>query len=225
VLLAAAALSLAAVFAVHRIEATGGPVGQPSVTSPYFSPNGDGIQDTTKVAFTTHDRERATVGIVDQRGHLVRELMHRRRVDGRTEPTWNGRDEHGDRVPDGRYVVRITLDGSSRVFEPITPIVVDTTPPVGVLDRTLLVNGQLRGLALLEPNTRIVVTVDGDERSTRNFTPRPTAISGRPRGPVPKGTIPIRFVSSVGTPRGHQLHVYAVDKAGNRSELDLVVVA
>jgi hypothetical protein len=225
-LLAAAAVSLAAVFAVHRIEATGGPVGQPSVTRPFFSPNGDGVQDTTEVAFTTHDSEHVTVRIVDHDGHLVRELMHRRHVDGRATPGWNGHDENGD-IVDGTYVVRITLDGSSRVFEPVTPIVVDTTPPVARLDRGTLVDGQLRGLALLPDHCTIVVRVDGqrDPVAARTFTPRPGANSAHPTGIQPQHTHVVRFVAPVGTATTDQVHVIARDKAGNSLELNTDVLA
>jgi hypothetical protein len=219
-LLLASALSLAAVFVVHGIEARGGPVGQPSVTSPYFSPNGDGVQDKVKIAFTTHRRERITVKIVDaDDGQFVRELLHRVRVDGRRIVEWNGRQESGLDAPDGRYKVRISRAGDSRVYEPITPIVLDTEAPVGRLDQVSLVDGQLRGLALLGPGTKLVVELDGKlVEGTRNFAPRPGAVSGRPTGPVPKGTHVIRFVASVGdTPNG--LALFAQDKAGNRTEL------
>jgi hypothetical protein len=223
-LLAAAALSLAAVFAVHRIEARGGPVGEPSVTTPFISPNGDGVQDTAEIALTTRERERITIDILDRDEHVARRLRDRVRVDGRYRARWDGRDDAGDLVDDGTYVVRIRRDGDGRSYEPVAPIIVDTTKPRGRIDSIGVADGQLRGLALLEPGSTIMVETRGTDPVTRNFTPRDGAVSGLPQGPVPAGTRPVRFVASIDQAQLSSVDLFAADKAGNRTQLHAVLV-
>lgn len=110
------------------------------------------------------------------------------------------------------------------MYEPVNVIRVDRTPPVAVIDRLALRTGQLQGLALIEPGARVIAIRDGELiKGTRNFTPRADAISAQPRGTRPPGTVVLRFVVSVGSdPSGVRL--FAQDKAGNRTELDAVIV-
>jgi hypothetical protein len=224
-LLVAAALSFAAVFAVHDIEATGGPVGQPSVQPPYFSPNGDGVQDTVAIGFTTKRPEHMTIRIrrVGDEAGLVRTLVKNEVVDGPKTFHWDGTNDQGKRVLDGAYVALITRRGDSRVYAPVNKIEVDTAKPRARLDRATFADGQLRGVALLQPDgTKIVVTdAEGEAfHGFRTFTPRnPSAESATPHGRVPVGTGVKRFVGGVDDIDPDDLHIYAQDLAGNRTDL------
>lgn len=224
----AAACSIAAVFAVHRIESRGGPIAEPSVST-YFSPNGDGVQDVAEVRFTTQQPERITVRVLDADGATVRTLLEDRRIDGAHITRWDGTDDDGERVADGAYRVHITRAGDSRVYAPTKPIVVDTAVPVGRLDRASLVDGELRGLALLEPGVTIeVVAPDGVtiDENLRVFAAAPGSAGARPSGAVPPGTSSFRFVVPIPARVGAgDLDIVAVDLAGNRLNLRAAVDA
>jgi hypothetical protein len=222
-LLLAAACSIAAVFAVHRIEARGGPLAEPSLTTPYFSPDGDGVQDEVGIAFTTQQPERITLHIVDVDGATVRTLLRDVHVDGERVVEWDGTDDAGRRttVPDGEYEVRITRDGDPRSYAPTRPILLDTTPPIGRLDRATFVAGELRGLALLGEGERLeVVGTDGValRRGMRQFRARPGSEAARPQGPAPADTTPFRFLVPVDEDRHpvDAIDIFVVDRAGNR---------
>ncbi|MCW2922180.1 MAG: hypothetical protein JWL76_2054 [Thermoleophilia bacterium] len=213
-LLLAAACSIAAVFAVHRIEARGGPLSQPSATT-YFSPNGDDVQDTAEVRFTTRQPERVTVIVRDlDTGDQVT-LADDQRVDGETTLEWDGRTRGGTQAPDGEYRFTIRRAGDSRAYAPTRSTVLDTSAPIGVLDRATLELGELRGLAMLGPTEKLVVyDAEGDEvRGIRQFRPNPASRSAQPVNAAPRSSVPVRFtVTLEGTPS----RIDVVDLAGNR---------
>lgn len=219
-LLLAAALSIAAVFAVHRIESMLGPFSEPWAT-PWISPDGDGIEDVARISFTTRRPELVDVDVVDEDGDVVRHLVDDERIAGPYRTTWDGRDDVGDVVPDGTYRPQITRAGDDRAYSTTRPITVDTLAPIGRLDRATLQEGVLAGLALLESGAKVeVVGADGQPLPTRSFRTRsPDAASARPIGPHPEGTRPVRFSSRVGDAPLESLDVLAVDRAGNRRDL------
>jgi hypothetical protein len=221
-LLLAAACSIAAVFAVHRIESSGGPLAEPSAST-YFSPNDDGVQDVAEIRFTTQRPERVTLIVVDERGRAVRTLLDDERIDGPHEVEWDGADDAGRTVDEGEYRMRISRAGDGRIYAPTRPTVVDVTPPEGRLDRATWELGELRGLALLEP----VAKLEALDRygfvleGMRAFRPRPGARSALPEGPKPDGTVAVRFTVPLesGTVPFDEVRLDAVDKAGNRTAL------
>lgn len=213
-LLLAAACSIAAVFAVHRIEARGGPLSQPSATT-FFSPNGDGVQDEANVRFTTRQPERVTVQVTNlDTGDQVT-LADDERVEGETTIEWDGTDQSGETLPDGDYRFSIRRAGDSRSYSPTKPTVLDSVAPIGILDRATLELGELRGLAMLGPNEKLVVfAADGDEvRGIRQFRPNPQSRGAQPTRRAPRGAVAVRFtVALEGTPS----RIDVVDLAGNR---------
>lgn len=221
-LLLASALSLLAVFAVQRVESRGGPLSEPSAST-FFSPDGDGVQDEAEVRFTTRRPELVSVDILDEYGRLVRRLVDRVRVDGPRELRWDGLDDDGQVVAEGAYRVELRRDGDSRTYSPARPIVVDVTEPVARLDRATWEAGELRGLALLEPDVPLEVLDHAGEplEAIVAFRPRPDARSAQPEGPRPPGTVPVRFTVPLdlsATPIG-SLRIDAVDRAGNRTRI------
>lgn len=217
-LLLAAACSIAAVFAVHRIESRGGPLSQPSATT-YFSPDGDGVQDVAELRFTTRRPERVTVDVIDlDSGTRVARLRDDARVDGETVVTWDGTGADGSSLRDGEYRFRIRRADDSRAYSPTRPTVIDTAIPIGVLDRATLELGELRGLAMLGEGERLeVFGRDGAEvEGLRQFRPDPGARSAQSVNDAPEGTFPVRFTIALdGTP----LRIDVVDRAGNRRQV------
>ena len=217
-LLLAAACSLAAVFAVQRIEARGGPVSQPSVVPPAFSPDGDGVQDTASVFFTVRSDEpvRVTVDIAREDGEIVGRLVEREQLRGEQELPLTGAVGRR-RLADGTYRVLISVEGDDRRYEPVAPVVIDTRAPIGVLDRATLELGELRGLEQLGPDEFLeVFDARGelvDDATVRQFAPNPESAGAQPLRSAPANTRAIRFTVSLdATPS----RIDVVDKAGNR---------
>ena len=106
------------------------------VTPNPFSPNGDGVQDTTSISYSLSDNisTRVTVRleIRDTSNKIVKTL-----VDAQTQDTgkvytysWDGKDDSGNPSSEGSYTCRIiALDGSGNSVESTLGITIDTTPP------------------------------------------------------------------------------------------------
>ena len=76
-----------------------------------FSPNGDGIADTTTIfiRLDAEDGERARVEIFDYTGKLVRTLLHEEIQSGHVSIVWDGNDENGDPVNIGPYIYQVVM--------------------------------------------------------------------------------------------------------------------
>jgi hypothetical protein len=98
---------------------------------PFFSPNGDGRFDVTRVSFKVKKTDDVSVAVLNASGDEVRELMGSRRVASSelVRLKWDGRTDDGARAPDGRYRYRITLQHEGRSVVPATSVRLDTTPP------------------------------------------------------------------------------------------------
>ena len=98
-----------------------------------FSPNGDGRLDRARVTFKVKKADDVTVEIVDSDGDPVRTLLDDRHLDAyapiKPALRWDGTDDDGQVVPDGRYRVRITLRHLGRSVFPQRSILKDTKPP------------------------------------------------------------------------------------------------
>lgn len=114
-----------------------------------FSPNGDGVLDTVRVRYRTTAPTSVELRILDSSGQVVRRVQRTHPSEG-SEPwewVWDGRDDTGERVADGRYVLAL---GESRFN-----IDLDTTAPAAELE---LVREQGPGspMALSFPTVRPV---------------------------------------------------------------------
>lgn len=97
-----------------------------------FSPNGDGRRDSVRIGFMLQEADHVTLTIVDHDGDPVKTLVDDRHVGAHKRlwgVPWDGTDEAGRPVPDGRYKIRITLRDQGRSILYTTSIVKDTTPP------------------------------------------------------------------------------------------------
>jgi hypothetical protein len=122
--------TFAAFFAAQRIK------GEPAVAqvvslARVFSPNGDGRKEVNRFEVELRERSEISVDVVDSAGESVRRLRESATVSP-SRPLrleWDGRTDDGDRVPDGRYRVRVTLRREGRsVIVPRTTLV-DTRAP------------------------------------------------------------------------------------------------
>jgi hypothetical protein len=87
----------------------------------FLSPNGDGVQDSSVLHYTTTIPYEVGFDLVSSSGEVVRKFRQAHEAPGNFSLTWDGRNDEGVIVPDDVYVAR-TVAGSLR-------FVVDTTPP------------------------------------------------------------------------------------------------
>lgn len=90
------------------------------LTAPYFSPNGDGVQDDTTLGYRATGEVRVVVS--NAHGLRVRTLAEHAPAQGTL--VWDGRGEDGRLLPDGRYT--ISVEGEGRVVLGRVLAVVDT---------------------------------------------------------------------------------------------------
>ena len=124
------AATFGAFFVAQRLKASPAVVGEFRRT-PFFSPNGDGRFDRATVRFELRKRDRVTLAVVDADGDEVRELIGGRAFLPYREirARWDGRNDDGERVPDGVYRYRITLPDQGRNVVIPESVRLDTTAP------------------------------------------------------------------------------------------------
>ncbi len=98
------------------------------VSAEYFSPNGDGIKDETRLYFDLADYGTVSVRILEGEDTEVRTLASEVALgSGLHSYTWDGRSENGEVVPDGQYRFELRTYGSGGASNVASlGIVVDT---------------------------------------------------------------------------------------------------
>jgi hypothetical protein len=91
-----------------------------AVTPRHFTPDGDGIDETSVISFNLpYLRNEITLQIYDRRGHLLRE--HSDLYGGEAgEWIWDGKDSRDETVPTGLYIVFLLIEdvgGGARSIE------------------------------------------------------------------------------------------------------------
>ena len=113
------------------------PVVKVTRVTPFFSPDGDGRRDTSEISVVVKNPDEVTIAILDSEGERVRRLASN--VSARrfrpVRVSWDGRDDAGRRLPDGRYRVRVGLRRQGRSVVSSKVIRLDTTPPSPVVER------------------------------------------------------------------------------------------
>ena len=76
-----------------------------------FSPNGDGIADTTTISINLNGETegQAKVEIFDLNGKLIRTLVHEESQSGHISIVWDGNDENGEQVSIGAYIYQVII--------------------------------------------------------------------------------------------------------------------
>ena len=79
-------------------------------SSPLLSPDGDGYQDEIEIVYSMEDAGlSARAEVYDSRGRMVRRLLNNALLGSHGTITWDGRDDNSRTLPQGHYVVLITI--------------------------------------------------------------------------------------------------------------------
>lgn len=86
-----------------------------------FTPNGDQVNDAVSIRYnllSLSSSRPLSIGVYDLSGRLVRMIHRGPELNGHYEDkAWDGRDNRGQPVPPGNYIVRISVEGDSRQEE------------------------------------------------------------------------------------------------------------
>ncbi|MEA3297482.1 MAG: gliding motility-associated C-terminal domain-containing protein, partial [candidate division Zixibacteria bacterium] len=82
-----------------------------------FSPNGDGIEDSTVIKLTAPDQKKIELKIYDRQGRVVYEFDIGTYHDNYY--VWYGLSDSGNRLPIGIYIVYCDVEGVGSVKKPV----------------------------------------------------------------------------------------------------------
>lgn len=216
VIVLALLVATATAFAVtERLKLEKSPVTGTKVDK-IFSPVCECSHDVAVVSFRLRKPETVTVDILNSHGDSVATLVrNRHEQEGRVSYTWDGQDDLGFVVAEGRYRPRVRLRAHGRTIVLPNPIRVDTTPPtirlVRLFPKVLSpgINGRHDRLTTLyqsNERARALMLVDGEQRVLARFR----ATKGRLRW---FGLVDGHAVR----PGTYDVRLRALDQAGNRS--------
>jgi flagellar hook assembly protein FlgD len=169
-----------------------------------LSPNGDQDHDAVTAAYSLTDNADVTAQVFNQVGGLVRILGSQQpQSAGQHFIVWDGRDDLGQPVADGRYRLQVTAKGTVRSASQSVVLQVDTQPP------TLRLVNLPDGLRVREPSLVVQGLTDSDATVWVTSNPQPIAVDGQGR---------FEFLRKL-TEGPNQLEVRAVDSAGNSTGL------
>jgi len=102
-------------------------LGPLTLSSPVITPNGDGINEETIVAFQLFGIEDAgvMVAVYDLAGHRLTSLLDDKGGAGLYGPSWDGKDRHGNQVAPGIYLIGVEIDvdeGKQTLFKPVVVV-------------------------------------------------------------------------------------------------------
>jgi hypothetical protein len=72
-----------------------------------FSPNGDGVKDTVELHYRVLEPVHLEFNVYDERNNLIRAFPKDYTVPVDDFITWDGRDESGEVVRDGKYKIKV----------------------------------------------------------------------------------------------------------------------
>jgi hypothetical protein len=221
VVLVLVAATSAAFVLTERLKLERSPVTAPDFTQD-FSPVCDCETAEARLELRFRRPETVTATIVDRQDRPVRVLASRERVErGVHAFVWDGRNESGELVADGRYRLRLRFERERRSILVPTTIRVDTKPPQirssTVSRDTISPDGD--GIA-----DKLVVTYRSSERTFAELlvdgqvvVRAPAREAGRVRKLEWRGTVPSESAGErVPAKRGtHELTLVVSDLAGN----------
>ncbi|HEX8123447.1 MAG TPA: FlgD immunoglobulin-like domain containing protein [Solirubrobacteraceae bacterium] len=96
-----------------------------------FSPNHDSRFDRMRVSFTLSETDEVRAAVIDDQGDVVATIAESLKITKwrQARVSWDGRTDDGERAPDGRYRIRLTLERQGRTVTLRRSISLDTTPP------------------------------------------------------------------------------------------------
>lgn len=198
------------------LSSVGSPVFDLGLESRYFSPNGDGVKDLASVHFRLTTTAQIAVRIRDSLGNLVRE-RNTLLAAGPQTFVWDGRDDGGQRLADGDYLIDVA--GQS------LKVVLDTTPPVltGRLMQPNLPFSDDTGIAP-DYTERLEVYGAADDHHIDRLRYDLRPIDGGDWYEAPFQEMGRLSRTDYGVLAGKALRAVADDRAGNRTVLELGVV-
>jgi hypothetical protein len=202
-LLVLIAACTAAFLRTEQLKLRKSPIAHPHVRQAISPGCSDrGCHSQASITFRLRSPQRLSLAIVDANGTVVRRLEPTTsHPNGDIRLVWDGRDNSGQVVPDGRYRLRVTLSDGRDVTIP-EPILVDTKPAGIELGRItrgpVIVIPYTRGAA----NVRVVLTVLKGDRVVYEKRAR---------------FDPVRLRLSLLPPGHYRVELAAVDAAGNRT--------
>jgi hypothetical protein len=102
---------------IHVVGIASGPGAAPAAVGPLaltprvFSPTGGFAGDQVAISFTLRAAGSVQVKVFNRAGRLVRRVLDESLGPGVNLVRWDGRDEGGNVVPDGLYIVALRADG------------------------------------------------------------------------------------------------------------------
>lgn len=190
------------------------PTGLPRFDRRVIAPTCDCENDRVRMRLRLRSPDRVTAEIVDADGEPVRVLMQDEEVPaGRLRLVWDGRDDAGEVVSDGRYRLRVELEREGRSILLPTTVAVDTQAPRVRLVDVRTSPGRVRIVYRANARAAAVVSVEGEG------IPETVVLRGRYRKP---GRAAVNWgwrVDGEPVPPGeYTLYLRVRDRAGNLSE-------
>jgi hypothetical protein len=199
------ALSAAAFARTEQLKLTKSPVAKPRIKQ-RFSPTcraAPTCRTTAALQFTLRSPQVVGLAIVNQDGDTVRTLSpDRHRPKGVMRLRWDGRDDGGQVVPDGRYELAVHLANDDRTVTIPSPIIVDTRPPGVQITRVVRLPDRIKVHFLASEPARMYRTLSGGSEPPVTQRTRPTITR-------------IRFDTLM--PGRYVVAIFAEDGAGNRT--------
>jgi FlgD Ig-like domain len=145
-----------------------------------FSPNGDGKRDLTEVGFDLSEPATVSFYVLDGEGNEIRRIVDDEAFagDAKHRFRWNGRDDDGQPVPDGRYRMRVVQRSQGRVIDSTKRVRVDRLPP-----EVRLVSAEPGVIAPREPgqNPEVTIRYEGPRNTAPEFRVFRTDLPGEPQ--------------------------------------------
>jgi flagellar hook assembly protein FlgD len=137
-----------------------------AVSQRFFSPNGDGVQDTTTLTGTnSFDDTTLTVNVKNSGSSVVRTSSSSGRD---LSFTWDGMDASAVVQPDGVYTFEVVaVNGTASATSSITTTVDDTPPAAGL---TAPASGQVLSNFYTNPLTNVTVTGSDADLNLKNWS-------------------------------------------------------
>ncbi|HDH05826.1 MAG TPA: hypothetical protein ENH01_08960 [Nitrospirae bacterium] len=157
-----------------------------NVSNPDFSPNGDGVEDTTTISARITYSSDFTVDIKESGGAVIRSFTG---TGDSISALWDGKDMSGVIQPQGAYTYTITATepGSGAISTFTGTITIDLSPPTAITDLAANITAYFAELnATVNPNglETIVYFEWGTDTSYGNTTSLQSTGSGTGNVPV-----------------------------------------
>ena len=195
--------SAAAFTRSERLKLSASPLAKPEFGR-HISPTCGCSRAASSLSFLLRRSERLDVSVVDSDGGHVATLADAQESEaGNVSFEWDGRDDEGQIVPDGRYRLKVRLERDRRTILIPKTIVVDTAPP------------QVRIVEAVTTEAGVLVRYRTNEGVRVRLLLDDKKIAGDIRLKPGVGRV---TWETAGTPPASGVTLVAVDRSGNRTK-------